>query len=410
MNMMQRIITFNKGRNPTFLAIKYKALTESPFRFFRGTCHLFYEDLIKKIPFKDPTKSWICGDLHLENFGTYKGGNGLVYFDLDDFDEAVRAPISWEVLRMLTSIHVAVDALNVGIDYGNKLAECFFKRYQKIILTGKPIAFERETTTGLIRSFITKVEKRKLKTLLAERTTVGEGGATIRIIDNKTLAITNKRLKDKVMQAVSSWCKQNNLGDWEICDVTYRIAGTGSLGVDRFVILIHNTRLRKFSLLDMKEALPCSLQPYLKLKKPIWKNNAERVVTVQHFMQNVTPSILSTIACNNKMFVIKKLQPQEDAMNLAVCHGKIKKLEEVMNAFAEITASAHLRACGRQGSSTIDDLIAFFKTADIWQHKLLAYGKNYAGRVKKDWEKYCKEMDAEKLNNNPPVLPKATRI
>ena len=37
---------------------------------------------------------WICGDLHIENFGSYKGDNRLVYFDLNDFDESILAPVS----------------------------------------------------------------------------------------------------------------------------------------------------------------------------------------------------------------------------------------------------------------------------------------------------------------------------
>lgn len=389
MTTTQKIIAFNKGRNPTFLALKYNALAESPFRFFRGTCHLFYEDLTKKLPFKDPTKAWLCGDLHIENFGTYKGQNDLVYFDVNDFDEATMAPITWEMMRVLTSIHLAVAALKVEDGFADHLANCFYKTYQSIILTGKPMAFERKIATGLIRALITKVEKRKLKTLLAQRTNIANGKTTLKIIADKTVAINDKKLYGKILQAVSNWCKQNKLNDCEICDCAYRIAGTGSLGVDRFVVLIHNPHIRKYYLLDMKEALPCSAEPYIKLPQPLWKNYAERIIAVQNYMQNVTPTILSAIACNNKMFVIKKLQPQDDTMNLSACNGKIKKLEELINAFAEITASAHLRACGRQGSSTVDELITFFKASANWENKLLAYSNKYAGKVGKDWEDFC---------------------
>ncbi|WP_254560504.1 DUF2252 family protein, partial [Dyadobacter diqingensis] len=87
-----RVYQYNKGRDPFFLKLKYKAMQESPFRFFRGSCHLFYEDFACNRPWDDPTKVWICGDLHLENYGSYKAGNGQVYFDVVDFDEAVLAP------------------------------------------------------------------------------------------------------------------------------------------------------------------------------------------------------------------------------------------------------------------------------------------------------------------------------
>ncbi len=72
--------------------IKYKLMTENMFRFFRGTCHLFYEDLSKTNTIPPAPLTWICGDLHLENFGSYKGDNRLVYFDLNDFDESILAP------------------------------------------------------------------------------------------------------------------------------------------------------------------------------------------------------------------------------------------------------------------------------------------------------------------------------
>ena len=51
-----RILEFNKDRNADILALKYQRMQESPFRFFRGSCHLFYEDLANENPFEDDTK------------------------------------------------------------------------------------------------------------------------------------------------------------------------------------------------------------------------------------------------------------------------------------------------------------------------------------------------------------------
>src|SRR4051812_17715226 len=96
-NIYQRITNYNKHFLPEILPLKYDALAENIFRFYRGTCHLFYEDL-KGVDLPPSPLSWICGDLHLENFGSYKGDNGLVYFDLNDFDEGVLAPASWELV------------------------------------------------------------------------------------------------------------------------------------------------------------------------------------------------------------------------------------------------------------------------------------------------------------------------
>ena len=67
-------------------------MRKSAFAFLRATCHLFYEDLPKSPLLRKVPPVWACGDLHLENFGSYKGDNRLVYFDLNDFDEALLAP------------------------------------------------------------------------------------------------------------------------------------------------------------------------------------------------------------------------------------------------------------------------------------------------------------------------------
>src|SRR5579871_154393 len=99
--LYQRILDFNEGRLPEMLQKKYAIMATNAFSFYRGTCHLFYEDLNKVKDFPDSPPAWICGDMHIENFGSYKGDNRLVYFDLNDFDEAILAPCLWEASRMV---------------------------------------------------------------------------------------------------------------------------------------------------------------------------------------------------------------------------------------------------------------------------------------------------------------------
>jgi len=351
---------------------------------------LFYEDLSKKSPVNDPTKTWICGDLHLENFGTFKGNNGLVYFDLNDFDEAILAPITWEVIRALTSIYLATATLEKGQNTADRLAGYFMDTYLKNILSGKPLVFERATTKGLIKTFITTVGKRKAKSLLEGRLLFKGREVLLKIIPGKTVVIKDD-LKEPILLAVKAWCKKNHFTYWKTCDAAYRIAGTGSLGVNRFIILMYDKTGKRYFLLDMKEESPSSLIPFIAIKQPDWKNEAERVITIQSYAQNVVPALLSTITHDKTSYAIKRLQPTADIMNLNLCKGKFKKLEEVITTFAEISASAHLRSTGRGGSSTIDDLIAFFQSSKgSLKESLLNYSKKYALKVKEDYDTYCK--------------------
>jgi uncharacterized protein (DUF2252 family) len=106
-DLVDHVADYNKGRDPERLAPKYRAIADNPFSFLRGICHLFYAELPDHELLHDVPAAWICDYLQLENLGTCKGDNRLVYFDLNDFDEAVLAPCTWETVRLLTSILMA---------------------------------------------------------------------------------------------------------------------------------------------------------------------------------------------------------------------------------------------------------------------------------------------------------------
>lgn len=46
------------------------------------------------------------GDLHAENFGTYLDSNGVLNFDVNDFDEGYVGPFTWDVKRLIASINL----------------------------------------------------------------------------------------------------------------------------------------------------------------------------------------------------------------------------------------------------------------------------------------------------------------
>ncbi|NTV09837.1 MAG: DUF2252 family protein, partial [Zoogloea sp.] len=114
MDVVGEIQRYNQGRDPERLALKFRALADNPFSFLRGTCHLFYLRLAPAAVLDAAPAAWICGDLHIENFGSYKGDNRLVYFDMNDFDEAILAPCTLEVVRLLSSILVAAPTVGMA--------------------------------------------------------------------------------------------------------------------------------------------------------------------------------------------------------------------------------------------------------------------------------------------------------
>ena len=71
MDVFDRVMAYNAGREPKRLQMKLVAMQADPSTFLRGTCHLFYEGWHKSLNQLKSPSAWICGDLHLENFGSY---------------------------------------------------------------------------------------------------------------------------------------------------------------------------------------------------------------------------------------------------------------------------------------------------------------------------------------------------
>src|SRR6201999_1549737 len=166
----ERIKLFNENRLPEYTAMKYQLMAEDPFRFSRGTCHLFYEDLSAHPALPASPTSWVCGDLHLENFGTYKGDNRLVYFDLNDFDEGLLAPAAWEVVRMITSIFIGCESVGILNKDIEQVAALFLRIYTATLSKGKARYLETDTANGIVKVFMDKICMRKQKELIRQRT------------------------------------------------------------------------------------------------------------------------------------------------------------------------------------------------------------------------------------------------
>ena len=382
----ERLTAFNKNRLPDMVKLKYKAMAVNAFYFFRGTCHLFFEDLYTADTLPSSPVTWICGDLHIENFGSFKGNNKQVYFDLNDFDEALMAPSAWEIARMLTSILIAFDSLEIKESEALKTAQMFLNSYAATLKNGKTISMDPRTANGMVQTLLTTVEKRKPKELL-KKLTQGKKGDILLLANNRHFPI-DEPLKKELTQFINDNIKGSNYGpyDYKVQDCIFRLAGTGSVGVKRYVLLLKSMNTKnKYLLLDMKQALTSSLQPYVKIKQPTWGSEANRVIAIQQRMQNVSPAFLSPVIFKGDPFVLKHMQPTADKINFELIKDRLDDIDKVINDMAILTASAQLRSSGRQGSAIADELIAY---AENNLDDILKYALNYTKQVKKDYKEF----------------------
>lgn len=381
--------------------LKYEAMTENAFRFFRGTCHLFYNDLSESAPLPLCPLTWICGDLHIENFGSYKGDNKLVYFDLNDFDEGLLAPASFELVRMITSIFIAFDNLEIEPEKALKMANLFLKTYSATLAKGKAISIEPRTAKGIVCDFLTAADNTTEQDVLKKRTVSKKRKLMLSLEDERHFKL-DKKLRHELIAHVNEWIATSSDGpyNYKVKGAIFRLAGTGSIGVKRYLFLLKSTNTKnKYLLVDMKQSTPSSLLPYVDVQQLNWDTEAERIITIQKRMQNVSASLLSTTVFREESYVIQELQPVKDTIKFKLLKDNYRHIIQVIDDMAALTASAQLRSGGIQGSSNIDDLSAFGKAVE-WQQPLIDFSLKYAQKVKKDYRQYLKDYEKGIFNND----------
>src|SRR5947209_18801902 len=92
------------------MRFKIARMADCPFAFFRGNFHLFARDLLQRDLISLPilteggTEMDLVGDIHSENYGTYKAADGLIHYDINDFDETTRGRFDVDVCRFAVNI------------------------------------------------------------------------------------------------------------------------------------------------------------------------------------------------------------------------------------------------------------------------------------------------------------------
>lgn len=397
MHVLDTLRADNLGRDPELLALKYQKMAASPFVFLRGSARLFYERLCSAPPLPETPTVWLCGDMHIENFGSYKGDNRQVYFDVNDFDEAVLGPAAWDVVRMVVSVELG--CAEAGVDTAKCEALCrdLLGAYATALAVGKSYWVERNVAEGPIQRLLEGVHGRKRSEFVAARTESRNGHLQLRIDGKKTRPASAHQRQEVEAMLVGFSAQQADPAFFKLLDVACRVAGTGSLGLDRYVLLLHGKGGPDGAyLFDLKRARPSCLVPHLTMPQPVWRSEAQRVVAVQTRMQAVPIAYLHALESTSASWVLRELQPTEDRVALAAHETTPAALDSWVRSMGQLLAWAQLRSAGRQGSATADALVAF-GAQPAWQSQLLSAATAQAAQVRADAYTFEKALRRDPL-------------
>ena len=90
------------------IAVKHTKMAEGAFQFLRATYWRWAETIYGVCrDLKDAPHVLAVGDVHVENFGTWRDAEGRLVWGVNDFDEAARMPYVLDIVRLAASAVLA---------------------------------------------------------------------------------------------------------------------------------------------------------------------------------------------------------------------------------------------------------------------------------------------------------------
>ncbi len=143
---------------PADLRRKHAAMDQDVFPFLRATFYRWMQLWLETCAEENGAPEVLAvGDLHVENFGTWRDVEGRLVWGINDFDEAYKLPYTIDLVRLAASAHIAIREARLAI--GPKDAcDAIMAGYTKALrMGGLPIVLAeqhpwlREMMTGVLR-------------------------------------------------------------------------------------------------------------------------------------------------------------------------------------------------------------------------------------------------------------------
>ncbi|MDQ6738562.1 MAG: DUF2252 domain-containing protein [Gemmatimonadota bacterium] len=392
-DVLESISAANRSADPDLRSRKYAVMRETAFSFMRGACHLFYSSLPDVVTLSGAPPAWLCGDLHAENFGTYKGDNRLTYFEVNDFDESALGPVTLDLVRFMASLLVGAKQWGISNEDGEALVQRALLAYCQELSLGKSSWIERENARGAVKRLFAQVAGRSRNELL-NRFTSRKGKRRRLTLDGvQLLSVTAEERSgvEEMMATVGDAARDTEY--FRVVDVAHRIAGVGSIAYPRFIALVEGRGSPDRNvLIDLKLAHPSALGTLRSSSQPVWNDFADRLVTVQRHSAVVAPAFLFPARWSGQSYATRELQPQEDRIRMQSWEKQPRKLAEAIVMMASVAAWLHLRGGGWLGSAPVEQLTAFGRET-LWRAQLLELARAAADRTTQQYVEFSRGYD-----------------
>ncbi|KPQ22433.1 DUF2252 domain-containing protein [Halomonas sp. HL-93] len=348
---------------------KYAKMAASPYRFFRGTSHVYWQDVWHDWRFAlfggwPNTQTWLQGDAHIYNFGAYGHHDDQVRYGMDDFDDALIGDYQYDVWRLAISVVLDgrenVELSPKAIDKALKnLLEGYYQTLADYT-DDKPIeAVTRDNAKGQLKPFMTKVVDKQSRARMLEKWTTldaqqgrqfAERPGKLANLPADVASQLRRLIEQEYQQTLQTPIKDSDPHHFRVKDTARRLdAGTGLLGLERYYVLIEGGVDREHDdiILDVKEQVtPEAFRFMNKAQQQAWRklfpNEGIRHAAAFHAIAEHPDAYLGWLTMNDKVFSVRECSPfKKDFPTHKLSGGK--PYRKLAQQWGQILAREHLR-------------------------------------------------------------------
>jgi uncharacterized protein (DUF2252 family) len=387
---------------------KFRKMAADPFAFYRGSACLFYadmRDLEDRWADERTGRVWIHGDLHAENFGTYMNANGVLTFDVNDFDEAYLGHFSWDLRRFVASLALMGWQKALPEDAVRELAAGYLRAYVERVHVyvdeedDAAHALQLDTAEGHIHDVLRLARSRTRIALLDGLTELDGDERRFRRSGRARELDDDER--GRVLDAFAAYLETIPPDKRDRREIFYAVKdvvgtsgfGIGSAGLAAYNLLIEGRDQAHENdvVLTMKQgnvAAPSRVVEDAAVRDH-FEHEGHRTVISQRALQQHTDPLLGHTVIDGVGFVVADLSPYEADLDW----GEITEPEEigpVVEDLGRATAKIHCISdsdsdAGLVEFSTEDAIAAVLDgEEDAFVDDITGFGIEYAQRARAD--------------------------
>ncbi len=397
------IIRYNRGFDSESLRRKLSAMSAaSPFDFFRATFHIFAADLSRgyfALPEGLPSGR-IAGDLHAENFGTFRCITNEIVYEVNDFDDTAIGAYEIDLRRLLASLVVG------GQEHGLKQSECVavceaaMDEYLLVIAQFAK-AKKREELAKLqegaaVKRLLTEAGEKSRVAMLEPLVQQDPKSGAYTLKPSKKLAELDGRRVRAIQEGFPAFLKSckapagAETGKFVFEDAKFRFAGKGSLGRERYAILLRKglkdrEGVGDVRLIEWKESFDSPLDSGIQRTQS--SGRAMDVLEAALLFQLIPKRYCGFATVGGRPFQTKEIGANDDRFDSAQ-YGDARKLTAAAGVFGGIAARAHLLA-----SFGVDEGPRKMGAIASLSRRLVAFALHYAEQTLADFEDFKKRKE-----------------